>query len=137
MALPSKNRRTIVVDGTRYHWVYDGFRLQGKDSYIAIQNADGNGRKLYLRWIGLALPRFVCEAIQFAVQNGWRSDGKTDMEIGCDSFANPTEFLLKPDSASNYWYHDWWVEQNPGHIFLTPITHLDIEHWKQKPEYDE
>ena len=136
MALPSKNRRSIVVDGTKYHWVYDGFRLAGRDAYIAVQNADGNGRKLYLRWIGLALPRFVRDAIQFANRNGWSFDGTTDMEIGCDSFANPTEFMMKPDGASKYWYHDWWVAQNPGHIFLTPATSYHIEHWKPAQDSD-
>ena len=130
MALPSKNRRRINVDGREYHWVYDPSRLSGNDAYIAVQEPTGNGRKLFLRWIGLALPRFVRAAILFANSNGWSPNADSDMEVGCDSFANPPQFYLKPDDSSQYWFHDWWLEQNPGHIFLTPLGDYDLEHWK-------
>lgn len=130
MALPSKNRRTINVDGRKYHWVYDPFRLVGNDAYIAVQDASGTGGKLFLRWIGLVLPRFVRPAIQFAITNGWSPDADADMEIGCDSFANPAKFYLKPEGSDRNWFHDWWLERNPGHIFLTPLAQYDFEHWK-------
>ncbi len=130
MTLPSKNRRKITVDGQHFHWVYDPFRLAGKDAYVAVQADSGNGRKLYLRWIGLALPRFVRAAIQFAQSHGWSPDADSDMEIGCDSFANPTRFYLKPVGAGQFWFHEWWLEQNPGHVFLTPLTDYNIAHWQ-------
>ena len=132
MALPSKNRRLITVDDRRYYWVFDPFRLAGNDAYIAVQDADGSGRKLFLRWIGLALPRFVREAIRFAIAHGWSPEGESDLEIGCDSFADPTRFYLKPEGAGQHWFHDWWLEQNPGRIFLTPMSEYDIPHWKPK-----
>jgi hypothetical protein len=130
MTLPAKNRRKLTVDGRCYHWVFDPHRLSGKDAYIAVQDASGEGPKLLLRWIGLALPRFVRSAILFAIENGWSPLGESDMEVGCDSFANPPQFLLKPAGAGQYWFHDWWLLQNPGHLFLTPPTDLKIEHWK-------
>ena len=130
MALTSKNRRKISVNGRTYFWVFDPSRLAGKDAYVAVQDESGEGRKLFLRWIGLALPRFVRSAILFAVGNGWTPEGDSDMEIGCDSFANPPRFYLKPDGAGQFWFHDWWLEQNPGHLFLTPLGKIETEHWK-------
>ena len=130
MTLPSKNRRKLAVDGRSYDWVFDPHRLSGKDAYIAVQDVSGKGPKLLLRWIGLALPRFVRSAILFAIENGWSPIGKSDLEIGCDSFANPPLFYLKPYVAGQFWFHDWWLSQNPGHVFLTPHADYKIEHWK-------
>lgn len=133
MALPRKNRRSLTVNGRRYYWVFDPFRLSGNDAYIAVQAGEGSGRKLLLRWIGLALPRFVREAILFAIEQGWSPEGDSDMEIGCDSLAEPTRFVLKPEGAGEHWFHDEWLSQNPGCAFLTPICGLDVPHWKTKP----
>jgi hypothetical protein len=132
MSLPSKNRRKIVVDGLMFYWVFDPSRLQGNDAYITVQEASGVGRKLFLRWVGLALPRFVREAILFAINNGWSPHGSSDMEIGCDSYANPTQFYLKPEGSDQYWFHNWWFGQNPGHFLSTPLSNYEIEHWKSK-----
>lgn len=130
MALPAKNRRKIKVKEDEYYWQFNGARLSGNDSYIAVQSVSGKGRKLFLRWIGLALPRFIRSAIEFASQNGWSPDADSDMEIGCDSFSNPPRFYLKPKGSGQHWFHDWWLEQNPGHTFLTPVSDYEIEHWK-------
>ena len=130
MAIPSKNRRRITVDGKTYYWVFDPYRLQAGDSYLAVQSATGKGRKLYLRWIGLALPLFVREAIQYAIQNGWSPSAESDMEIGCDSFAHPTQFYSKPAGTNSSWFHDWWLKENPGAIFLTPLYDYHLPHWQ-------
>jgi hypothetical protein len=130
MAFPSKNRRKIVVDGHEYYWLFDPSRLSGRDAYIGLQSASGTGAKLLLRWVGLASPRFVADAIRFALPNNWTSSGNKMLEIGCDSFANPTRVYLKPANASAFWFHDWWHAKNPGHAASTPLSDYRLEHWK-------
>jgi hypothetical protein len=130
MALPSQNRRKIVVNRHDYHWVFDPSRLSGRDAYIVVQCDSGTGAKLQLRWIGLALPRFVAEAIRFALANDWAPSGNKTLEIGCDSFATPTQFYLKPANASAFWFHDWWHAEHPGHAASTPLSDYKLEHWK-------
>lgn len=128
MSLPSKNRRTIQVAGRRYHWVFNPHRLSGNDGYIAVQNASGTGSRLYLRWVGLALPRSIRAAILFAMENGWSPDAGGDMEVGCDAFAEPSRFYLRPDGAGPYWFHDWWFAQNPARVFATPRREPDYSY---------
>ena len=114
MTLPKKNRRNIVVDGHKYHWQFDPFRLWGNDSFVCVQDASGRGPLLKMQWVGIALPKHVESAIQFAQKNGWKPDGDKILEIGADSNSEPVSFRLKPDGADRHWfYDDYYGEYSP------------------------
>jgi hypothetical protein len=106
MTLPKKNRRNIVVDGHKYHWQFDPFRLWGNDSFVCVQDATGRVPLLKMQWVGIALPNHIEAAIRYAHANGWQPDGANILEIGANSNADPVTFRVKPDGASRYWYYD-------------------------------
>lgn len=114
LTLPKKNRRDIVVDGHSYHWQFHPLRLQGKDSFICVQDASGRGPLLKIQWLGIALPNHVETAIRYAIKNGWVSSGTGIIEIGANTVDEPITFRIKPDGASRYWYYDdFYGEYSP------------------------
>lgn len=114
MTLPKKNRRNIVVDGHRYHWQFDPFRLWGNDSYVCVQDASGHGPLLKMQWVGIALPKHIEAAIRFALESGWAPDGDSSLEIGADSNSKSVSFRIKPDGADRYWFYDaFYGEYSP------------------------
>lgn len=78
MALPRKGRRTITVDGIKYHWIAfmqdNGFfRLS-----FTVMQADAEGQQLICRAADRVVypvtPFIVRQAIQYARNLGWTPD---------------------------------------------------------------
>ena len=118
MAIPSKKRKRIDVNGTVYHYSI-GRRLN--DAHTVVQHASGSGPKILIQWVGLIVPRHVRSAIEHALSLGWKHDSGSDLEFGCDSFADPIEFHTRPDNASQYWFFDQWFADNPDRVFNSPM----------------
>lgn len=71
-------KRKIVVNGVEYIWVLDGNTIDGfKDTHIRVHKVGETGRVLYIdpyNWRFEVRPKFVSQAIQFALSSGWGNE---------------------------------------------------------------
>jgi len=66
MTLPRRDRRSITVDGVKYHYKIDMERSER----AVIQNATGTGAFVFVFPFGIMKPSHVADAIRFATSCG-------------------------------------------------------------------
>src|SRR5262245_42601109 len=74
MTLPRRDRRSITVDGVKYHYKIDMERT----GRAVIQNADSTGAFLFVYPFTIMKPSHVADAIRFAGSCGWTPTRKGD-----------------------------------------------------------
>lgn len=67
MTLPRKHRRSIEVDGTRYHYC---IRFSRSERAV-IQHANGEGACLFVFPHTTMKPKQIADAIRFGIDRGW------------------------------------------------------------------
>lgn len=121
MTFPKRNRRTIVVDEQKFHWLCRGEIFA--DAYVRIQDASGQGGLLSVQFVGIVTPRHVAQAIRFARSHGWDPTGKKSVEIGGLVGEVAAEFEMKPEGASATWFFDRYpVTFTPAGATPMPAT---------------
>jgi hypothetical protein len=104
MTLPSRNRRTVTIDSTQYHWV-KGSRGDNGRGVVTVQLAEGQGAKLMIDPYGFIRDHEVPEAIRFALRMGWQpTESGPPMWIGfLDSENVEARFVLRDAKDPPYW----------------------------------
>ncbi|MBS0208943.1 MAG: hypothetical protein JSS27_08325 [Planctomycetes bacterium] len=97
MTIPKHKRRTIVVDGTQYHWT-PGRHPQG---WIVIQHGSGKGPYVKIDLFATPAteaifpfmnPAEVEAAIRFALSEGWNPSGNgKNLWLDFQQFALPQD----------------------------------------------
>ena len=104
MALPKRNRRSIIVDEVVYH-VSFGMKYDRRRCTATVQHGAGTGAKLIIDPVGEFLPSVTAEAIKFAVLNGWNPETSgPEFWIGYNSNSeHSTKFCLRSATDPPYW----------------------------------
>lgn len=85
MALPTKGRRKITVDGVEYHYIIS-FEHSER---VVIQDASGNGAFLFVFPFAILKPAHVADAIRFGLSQGWlRGQSGADCWLAFDVDSN-------------------------------------------------
>lgn len=103
MAIPKRNRRSIVVDGDTYNWTR-GRPKRADQGWATVQHADGLGSILRIDLYGIPTPADIAEGIRFAIANGWRptkSDGA--FHLGFTDQRETDRFVLRSASSPDFW----------------------------------
>ena len=104
MALPSRNRRNVTVDGIHYHWV-KGSRGDNGRGVVTVQHANGTGSKLMIDPYGRIIGDEVPDGIRFAILNGWNPlESGPPFCIGfADRISTESRFVLRCATDPPYW----------------------------------
>ena len=80
MIMSKTVKRRISVDGAQYVWVLDGNSInRPNDTHIRVHKEGTTGNILYIdpyNWHFEIRPKFIAEAIRFALNAGWEDRTK-------------------------------------------------------------
>ena len=103
MALPSRNRRNVHIDGVHYHWV-KGSRGDNGRGVITVQNANGTGAKLMIDPYGRITDDQVPDGIRFAIAHGWKPDESgPPFYLGFSDRVYQAHYVLRDATDPPYW----------------------------------
>jgi hypothetical protein len=114
MTLPTKNRRTINVDGVKYHWVI-GNRSDHRCPKATVQQSSGVGAKLFIDPIEILQPSDIASAIRFALVHGWNpSASGPEIRLGFDGSVESDRFVVRKADDPPYWKEKLYGSANTG-----------------------
>jgi hypothetical protein len=101
MTMPRKNRRNLIVDGVKYHWIERGhgkehwLNLGYSSGCITFQEAPGRGACLFLVFIEYPTRRDLAEVIRFALQHGWQPSQNKPFYLGFSDAPARERFVVR------------------------------------------
>lgn len=98
MAIPNRERRTIVVDEVEYHWT------RGKnDGWATVQHGSGRGPLLRIDLCDVPLPADIADTVRFAASCGWTpTKGRKTFYLGFATRPGMDRFVLRAADSPPY-----------------------------------